>query len=599
MTGGDSLPPAAVVVTPPSLPRMLTTPRPKALVQQNHHRCRYIVITLERASPTSPWGLSLRRNSDGSFCVGDSIRSIIRGCWMVDSETILRTIHRNVLPAFVSALFREIPIYTALSSMRLPAHDILQPADAILSVGGTPVHEFTTMNDFKTFCGKAPTNLLQWVVRRDYSIDVIQQHSVSQQIWTPRPTNPLFRTERNTLLEYQDDPYDPDDGTRAQLFVLPMGDFDTWLTKRKRHWRTLYEPYNIGEEESYEWEDSTVARDFWSSQGFASLESWVVSRTQTWGNAYSWNRAKRQRLQSDVCQSVSLQTNVLEWLRVRKNQWRIQRRKRRQQGCSCNTKELQMIDELIAEEEKEEQKKLAVTRTPLDISLIFDIRLGCPDDVVCNIFGNLLPVERLRLLQLNTTTRTQLISRENVWRRLCPSHWKLPRRPRKPWYMLYQHNLRIETEASRKKWDDLLSQASSFLLSGDLLGTLEKHVKDAEDKFQFDINYASGVVCERNALLNLAVIHQRHKVVRWLVEVKGADIETCDRGNFTPLLNAAWAGDKYLVRYLMQQGANRTKVGRFHYTKPVAPLDFAGHTAEGWAAERGHAECARLLALGL
>jgi ankyrin repeat protein len=89
------------------------------------------------------------------------------------------------------------------------------------------------------------------------------------------------------------------------------------------------------------------------------------------------------------------------------------------------------------------------------------------------------------------------------------------------------------------------------------------------------------------------------EVVRWLVEVKNADIESSDRGNFTALLNAAWAGDKTLVRFLLQKGADRTKVGRFHYTKAVAPSDFEGLTAEGWAEKNGHSSVATLLRLGL
>ena len=83
------------------------------------------------------------------------------------------------------------------------------------------------------------------------------------------------------------------------------------------------------------------------------------------------------------------------------------------------------------------------------------------------------------------------------------------------------------------------------------------------------------------------------------MEVKTADIESCDRGNFTPLLNAAWAGDKYLVRFLMQRRANRNKIGTYHYTKPLAPLDFPGLTAEGWAERKGHDYIAKLLRLGL
>jgi Ankyrin repeats (many copies) len=477
----------------------------------------------------------------------------------------------------------------------------------------------------------------------------------------PPPQNPLFRDKATgELLRYQDsggggyhndsveyDWYDPDGdgGTRAALFVRPIPDFDAWLTQRKRTWKTLHchrprpRPDDGGccsEEEFHEellqWEDSTVARDFWSPQGFDSVHSWITTRTQKWRTNYSWNQTKRRRLALDCeNQTVDMADNFDEWLRVRKNQWLVQRRKRhlhqhreeRQQqqrqdhavidvpSSSCQKLsplpapppapspkiEFQMIDDLIEEEEQREKARL--DRGPMDIAFIFDSSKDCPDDIVCKIFANLQPAERLRLLSLNHETRHQLMNRENLWRLMCPTRWKLPRRPRKPYCMIYRHNLRLEMEASRKLWDDLLTKAAQFLLSGDLLGTLEKLVNDAEEKLDFNINYVSGVVCERNSLLNLAVIHQRHRVVRWLVETKGADIESSDRGNFTPLLNAAWAGDRYLIRYLMQRGAKRTTVGRFHYTKGVAPAGFAGHTAEGWATEKGHEACARLLALGL
>jgi Ankyrin repeats (many copies) len=107
------------------------------------------------------------------------------------------------------------------------------------------------------------------------------------------------------------------------------------------------------------------------------------------------------------------------------------------------------------------------------------------------------------------------------------------------------------------------------------------------------------VVCERNSLLNLAVIYKRHKVVRWLVDQKQSDIESYDRGHFTALLNAAWAGDRQLVRFFMQRGANRSKIGFYHYTKGLAHPDFEGLTAEGWARLRGHHEIAKLIRLGL
>ena len=83
------------------------------------------------------------------------------------------------------------------------------------------------------------------------------------------------------------------------------------------------------------------------------------------------------------------------------------------------------------------------------------------------------------------------------------------------------------------------------------------------------------------------------------MEEKDADIESSDRGHFTPLLNAAWAGDRYLVRYFLQHGASRAQVGTYHYTRPVAPQDFAGLDAAGWAEKRGHPDIAKLIRLGL
>ena len=106
------------------------------------------------------------------------------------------------------------------------------------------------------------------------------------------------------------------------------------------------------------------------------------------------------------------------------------------------------------------------------------------------------------------------------------------------------------------------------------------------------------MVEERNSLLNLAVIEKRHKISKWLIEEKGADIESFDRGQFTPLLNAAWNGDKYLVRYLLAKGCDRRKVGFNNSSQGLAPATFEGLTPEGWARKRGHDEVAELIQLG-
>jgi hypothetical protein len=506
---------------------------------------------------------------------------------------------------------------------------------------------------------------------------------------TARYTNPLFMDANGNPLPYDDDDNKDDewlllldyfseydnnnDNSRLFLNQQCRDDFPTWLQTRKQKWRLeQYRVYAIIEDQQQKWGveeeqklenkkrknqdyleriESSVAMNFWSPRGLDSFQDWLRVSTVRWKQNYSWNQKKRQRLVQDWEEIVQLDTssssscNWNEWLRVRKNKWRVMRRKRQrqrleeqaalwQQPCdenqghendsssprsatspvspprpavkikalesspSSSQPELLMIDALLEAQENERLARQA-SIAPVDIVAIFDASMGCPDDAVAHCLFFLPATEHGKLLCISSKTRKALMMRETMWRQLCPTRWKLPRRPRKPWHELYLSHLRAETEQSRKQWDDLLLKVSTLLLKGDHLQSIEKLVNEAERDYKFHVNYASGVVCERNSLLNLAVIHSRHKVTRWLVEVKHADIESCDRGSFTPLLNAAWAGDRYLVRFLMQKGAKRAKVGTCHYTKPLAPPDFMGLTSEGWAQQRGHHEIAKLIRLGL
>ena len=343
------------------------------------------------------------------------------------------------------------------------------------------------------------------------------------------------------------------------------------------------------------------------------------------------------------------------WLRVRKQQWRFLRRKRQRQledkgmtssslsddrsdqkpihdtdssvflsqnDASCSksreasilkypalkspssvivprqtSSEMVIIDAVL--EEQERRRKALQERPPLDISFLFDSKYGAPDDVVAHCLKFLHCSEHGKLLCVNRATSLAMKDRDGVWRQLCPTHWILPRRPRKRWHEFYVTKIREEEEASRKWSDGFLTKANDILLKADHLNKIEKLVGQGETRLGFDINYTSGVVCERNSLLNLAVIYSRPKVVRWLLETKGANIETCDRGNFTPLLNAAWAGDRYLVRFLLSHGADRTKIGFCHFFEPLASPEFKGLNAEGWARKRGHLDLAHLIRVGL
>jgi hypothetical protein len=258
---------------------------------------------------------------------------------------------------------------------------------------------------------------------------------------------------------------------------------------------------------------------------------------------------------------------------------------------------MEIIDAVLDEQER--RSKALQERPPLDISFLFDAKHGAPDDVVAHCLKFLHCSEHGKLLCVSRKTSTAMKDRDEAWRQLCPAHWTVPRRPRKRWHEFYVTNIRQNEEASRKWSDGFLNKANDVLLKADHLNKIEKLVRQGEKQLGFNINYTSGVVAERNSILNLAVIYSRPKVVRWLLETKGADIETSDRGNFTPLINAAWAGDRHLVRLLLSHGASRTKIGRGHFFQPLASPDFEGLNAEGWARKRGHHDLANMINIGL
>ena len=232
----------------------------------------------------------------------------------------------------------------------------------------------------------------------------------------------------------------------------------------------------------------------------------------------------------------------------------------------------------------------------MDITWVFDSQRGAPDECIANIMTYLPPSDHGKLCCLSWASNYLFERRSRMWSLLCPAHWRLPRRPRKSLRKFYITGLREEAETLRKQSDDLLMKANRIMAKGDQLNKLEKLIAKAKG---FEVDYVSGIVLERNSLLNLAVIERRHKIAKYLIEEKKADLETCDRGQFTPLMNAAWNGDKHMVRYLLKRGGDRTKVGFNHVSQGLASASFRGRNAEGWARQRGHAEIAELICLGI
>jgi Ankyrin repeats (many copies) len=454
-------------------------------------------------------------------------------------------------------------------------------------------------------------------------------------------TNPWFRDTSGKQLAYDDDlEFDPDEGRRAQLFIVPIGNVKEWLNIRKMTWRCRWKPHMLIDDDFgkdfQQSDEGYVSIDFWTSQGFSSFKSWKNARVTEWRRNYSWNKRKRRRIVEEANKVVHFPSpgddiiQFFEWFKVRKNQWNILRRRKQrkaqqqmqntfldsmdmmahvqdvQQVEKLNTSkkslfwrpirnDMLLIDSLLEEQDKKRKAK----KLTFDLKFVFDATHGAPDDVIAHCLQYLHPSEHGKLLCISYETSNAIKLRDDMWRQLCPTHWVIPRRPRKQWCDFYLSKIRQDAETSRKLSDDLIAQIGASIFKGDHMQKVEKIVSSGEKKFSFDINYASGVVFERNTILNLAVINGRQKVARWLIETKSADIETCDRGGFTPLLNAAWAGNVKLVRFLLSKGSDRTAIGRSHYTKPLAPPDFPGYTAEEWARERGHIDIADLIQKGL
>eukprot|EP00529_Nitzschia_sp_RCC80_P006011 CAMPEP_0113462902 /NCGR_PEP_ID=MMETSP0014_2-20120614/12354_1 /TAXON_ID=2857 /ORGANISM="Nitzschia sp." /LENGTH=1013 /DNA_ID=CAMNT_0000354825 /DNA_START=466 /DNA_END=3504 /DNA_ORIENTATION=+ /assembly_acc=CAM_ASM_000159 len=442
-----------------------------------------------------------------------------------------------------------------------------------------------------------------------------------------------------------------EDGTRAALFLPRIDNLSDWMLRRKRTWRMRYsvqrQPANpsagtnldLDYYQDPERDLSTIARDFWTQQGFHSFEEWLETRVLSWRRSYSWNKRKKRRIQQECEAVIHLPCHptvceIQTWLKIRRNQWRIQTRKRQRlsSAVDCHTetdevktetlhpaedsssesnevegktthlwssdqpREIAFIDEIL--EEADEERRKRVKRDPFDLKKFFDSTFGMPDDAIFVFLSFLPSKEHGKVLAIDRGTSKCLKERTEVWKQLCPSRWKLPRRPRKPYHILYLSNLRKEHELHQKRWDDLLIKIAGVLERSDAIQKVEKLVKAGEDEFGFEVNYISSVVMERNSILNLATIHRRHKVIRWLVEKKGADIESFDRGSFTPLANAAWAGDKVMVRYFMGKGSDRTIRCTQHSSQPIAPPEFMGLTPAEWAEKRGHSAIAKLIREG-
>ena len=327
-----------------------------------------------------------------------------------------------------------------------------------------------------------------------YTFDRLYELADTRQL-----TNGAFRDCEGKPIPYCDNnDFNPDDGRRFRQFVTRdvRSSFDDWLKQRKMKWRKSRKGLYLTETGTsftgQEDESTLVPHDFWLLRGYESFDDWILASKAKWRRSYSWHKKKRMKMQTETEREVHFPSTELiashgpnqilmdqfnDWLGVRKQQWRITRRRRQLQrgdstekNVTCTTNDAasscksegsvvdnaafdhaktpqsspprrrtsalndtMIIDELLEDQQCQETQMEIDHSPPLDIGWIFDSEIGCPDDVVVLLMSFLNPSDHGNLLCLSWASNYSFKKRDAVWQSLCPKHWILPRRPRKSW----------------------------------------------------------------------------------------------------------------------------------------------------------------------
>lgn len=323
-----------------------------------------------------------------------------------------------------------------------------------------------------------------------YKFDSLMLHTLYNSADTRQLTNDAFRDRRGYPILYSDnDDFDPDDGRRFRLFTTRdvKKSFDDWLIQRKIVWRKSRKMLCRADSATAEQENEiiSVPHNFWLANGYESFDTWLVGSKSKWRRSYSWHKDRRIKLQTETekevhfpivgpitlhdARKVALR-ELNDWLGVRKQQWRIIRRRRHLQrrgsivnyvsdasshkgdiaaenNCCLNhvksrrsgprsnkvsACDTMIIDEMLEDQQREERQK-EIDLPPLDISWIFDADMSAPDDVIVLLMRFLNPCDHGNLLCLSWGSNYSFKKRDSVWQSLCPKRWILPRRPRKSW----------------------------------------------------------------------------------------------------------------------------------------------------------------------
>lgn len=400
----------------------------------------------------------------------------------------------------------------------------------------------------------------------------IPRHCSSKKITNPMSNIPFD----STLAD------DNKDGHRSKNFLVDMNykNFPTWLSERKHEWIEKRRKDEFAEGTA-ECQHKPVS-DTWRNPTLMSKKGQFLSNGDNWDNNPEYGASAGQYLSELAPESSHLDHNQKrireeeivhfpspggkkgkfdKWLVVRKKQWSAARRKR------SRLSKLEKPLEAIASGAhlnvllEEECGWIPTSENDFKVMNLFFGTEGASDDIVIRCLEFLHPSEHGKLLTISKKTSENFKRRDTLWRKLC-CRWDLPAKPRKHWHEIYITRIRKDEEEYRSQADEILHKAAVVLFKGDHLQKMEKIIATSQNRFDFDINHTCSFRYERNSILNLAVISQRHNIVKWLIETQdGIDLETRNKGGFTPLMNAAWAEDHYLVRLLIERGCDSTKIG--------------------------------------
>ena len=289
--------------------------------------------------------------------------------------------------------------------------------------------------------------------------------------------NPAFGDDKNPVFYADNDEFDPDDGRRLRFFAAKEAttSFGDWLKIRKDVWRGRRNICPKFDDTGKNDEEPSISHEFWLSSGYQSFDTWLLSSKSSWRRSYSWHKNKKRKMRSETEKEVHFPSTAMicdatidtmmyqfnDWLGARKQQWKIARRKRQLERveslgndstmaqeaspfkCSVSLErsysrlsstnnDTIIIDELL-EDQQRRQREREIDHAPLDISWIFDLDMGAPDDVIVLLMRFLNPSDHGNLLCLSWTSNFSFKKRDAVWQSLCPKRWILPRRPRKSW----------------------------------------------------------------------------------------------------------------------------------------------------------------------